>query len=289
MSLLVVPWPHGLLESLHPQPGVLNLWITGLSETLIKTKVRPCLTVHLCTHMCAHTALHFFVCVVPGPPRGEPLIENIWRLPPMGDLIPQHWLPVPPGLLGAHPHHLATWGSQSSLSRGPHHPHTWRDFRGLGVVPAPASLGWLHGVARSRAVLALPARRAHTQLILGGRCLDNKYWERWRLRGPAHIWPGFALYESVPLSSALPLLSRNRASASGQRDLGTEEVKVPGRQGPAGGCTRPPRPPRPPHILHLLPGGLFPSFSLSRSLRGPGCSSPCDLAGRRLRGRWEML
>lgn len=79
MSLLVVPWPHGPLESLHPQPGV----FMGLSESLIKAKVRPCLTVHMCAHVRAHTALHCFF--LGGGGHRFPK-TCLWSLDPRGSL-----------------------------------------------------------------------------------------------------------------------------------------------------------------------------------------------------------
>ena len=69
---------------------------------------------------------------------------------------------------------------------------------------------------------------------------------------------------------------------------------MPGRQGPAGGCPRAPPPPAP--ILHLLPGGLFPSFSLSPLTRlfcplRPGWEEATTLLGDALspRGRPRTL
>ncbi|XP_047562178.1 complement C1q tumor necrosis factor-related protein 1 isoform X2 [Lutra lutra] len=74
---------------------------------------------------------------------------------------------------------------------------------------------------------------------------------------PCSHLAGVCSLRVCPAFLSLPLLSRNRASASGQRDVGPEEVTVPCREGrgPAAACTHPP--------LHLLPRGLFPSSWLS--------------------------
>ncbi|XP_019499927.1 PREDICTED: complement C1q tumor necrosis factor-related protein 1 isoform X3 [Hipposideros armiger] len=173
---------------------------------------------------------------------------TVWGLDPGSRLqVTPELLEIPSPCL------QATWGVQASLPWAPGCPHIWADFQTLGVataVPAWAGFpGWP----------SPPARWARIQLILRGRCLDKMRWEPWKLQA-AHIWLGFALYASVPLSSALPLLSRNRVSASGQRDLGAEEVKVPGRDGLL------PAPASP--FLRPLPGGLFPS-SPSTSLFFP--------------------
>lgn len=180
---------------------------------------------------------------------------TVWGLDPGSRLqVTPELLEIPSPCL------QATWGVQASLPWAPGCPHIWADFQTLGVataVPAWAGFpGWPGGGQRWPSP---PARWARIQLILRGRCLDKMRWEPWKLQA-AHIWLGFALYVSVPLSSALPLLSRNRVSASGQRDLGAEEVKVPGRDGLL------PAPASP--FLRPLPGGLFPS-SPSTSLFFP--------------------
>lgn len=181
-------------------------------------------------------------------------------MPPSGDSIPGRWLQVPRAPGNLTPCHQATWGSQTPLSWAPGCPHICADFQTLGVATAvPAWAGFPRWPGGGQHWPFPPAGRARRQLILRGRCLDKMRWESWRLPA-AHIWLGFALYASDPLSSALPLLSRNRVSASGQRDLGAEEVKVPGRDGrlPGPGSL----------LLRLLPGGLFPS-SPSTSLFFP--------------------
>lgn len=179
-----------------------------------------------------------------------------------------------PELLGTpSPCHQATWGSQTPLSWAPGCPHICADFHTLGVATAvPAWAGFPGWPGGGQHWPFPPAGRARRQLILRGRCLDKMRWESWRLPA-AHIWLGFALYASDPLSSALPLLSRNRVSASGQRDLGAKEVKVPGRDG----C-----------CLDQAPSScaFFPEDFFLLLLRQV-CSSP-DLARGRLRRR-EML
>lgn len=159
----------------------------------------------------------------------------------------------PPGSLAHIPYHPATRGSGPSLSWAPSRPHTWRGLQGLGVAARAPSLGRLPGVARRRAGLAFPCPRAHTQLILGACCLDNMRWERWRLRGPAHIWLGFALYEPSRFlrlfldfrETALPLLARGPSDRRRSRCReGSDPRPAPAPlAAPSSRRTSPPHPP----------------------------------------------
>lgn len=86
--------------------------------------------------------------------------------------------PLPPSNTGS---------SQPSLSLDPQPLHTRRDFQTLRTPPplaSPQPAGSL-GCQEEGGAGAPP--RAHTQLILGGCCLDKMRWERSRLRGRSHL------------------------------------------------------------------------------------------------------
>uniref|UniRef100_A0A5F8A1D6 C1q and TNF related 1 n=3 Tax=Cercopithecidae TaxID=9527 RepID=A0A5F8A1D6_MACMU len=158
------------------------------------------------------------------------------------------------------------WGASSSRVRSPS--TSGRTSRLTESAPPPLSV-WRapQGAGGGGRWISLRRGAGHTRLILRGCCLDEKRWGCWRLLA-AHIWLGFAPCASVPLSSSLPLLSRNRASASGRGDLGDRAGETEVLRGRPVAARTAPHPP----LLHRgPPEDLLPcSVSFGETVRRPG-------------------
>lgn len=110
-------------------------------------------------------------------------------------------------------------------------------------------------VARRRVALGSPPPRAHTQLILGGCCLDKMRWERSRLRGRSHL----ARVCSLRVCPAC-----FGPSSTFEKPRFRFWPKRPCSRGDPGAGERP-AVLHPNNFLSPLPGGLFPSCLLSPS------------------------
>lgn len=100
-----------------------------------------------------------------------------------------------------------------------------------------------------------PPPRAHTQLILGGCCLDKMRWERSRLRGRSHL----ARVCSLRVCPAC-----FGPSSTFEKPRFRFWPKRPCSRGDPGAGERP-AVLHPNNFLSPLPGGLFPSCLLSPS------------------------